>query len=422
MLLIRNVELEGRNVDIRIEHGRFSAIAPAGAHPEWRAARVIDGGGKAITPAFYNTHTHAAMTLMRGYADDLELMDWLEHHIWPLEARLTEEDVYVGAKLAMLEMIRSGTVFFADMYWFQRGTLRAALEMGLRASLGLLFIEDGEGKVLERNLRSNAELLEMVGDGHPLVQLALAPHSIYAVSEPTLRRIREQSDRDRLPVHIHLSETAGEVDACRQKHGCTPVGYLDRLGLVDERLIAAHCVALDDADIALLSRKQATLCHMPCSNLKLGSGRFRFRDARAAGCRVTIGTDGACSNNNLSMIDEMKFAALSGKSQCGSVTGVTAHEVFEAATRRGAEAFGIAAGDIAVGQEADAILWNLNHPALLGFDLISNLVYAADAGAVDTVICAGRVLMEGRRVPGEDEIIAAARDRIARLKKLSREK
>lgn len=422
MLLIQNVELDGKKVDIRIENGRFAAIDPAGTRPEPHPDKVIDGSAKAITPAFYNTHTHAAMTLMRGYADDLELMDWLTHHIWPLEARLTEEDVHIGAKLAMLEMIRSGTVFFADMYWFQRGTLRAAREMGLRASLGLLFIEDEKGKVLERNLESNAALTAEVAPDDPMIQLALGPHSIYAVSEATLRQIKEQAERDGFPLHIHLSETVGEVENCRRKHGCSPVAYLDRLGLVNEKLIAAHCVALDDDDIALLSRKQATLCHMPCSNLKLGSGQFRFHDARNAGCRVTIGTDGASSNNNLSMIDEMKFAALSGKNQCGSVTGVTAHEVFEAATRRGAEAFGIHAGKIAVGWEADAILWDLNHPALLGFDLISNLVYAADAGAVDTVLCAGRILMESRRVPGEAAIVAAARECIARLKKLSEEK
>jgi len=417
MLLIRNAELDGRKVDLKIEHGRFAAVEPAGIHREWRAAREIDASGKAVTPAFYNTHTHAAMTLMRGYADDLELMDWLSNHIWPLEAKLTEEDVYLGTRLAILEMIRSGTVFFDDMYWFQRGTLRAVREMGVRACLGLLFIEGEDGKVLERNLRSNAEVLEAVGQD-PLVSIALAPHAIYTVSETTLRLVREESEKNGSRVHIHLAETRAEAEECRRKHRCSPVAYLDKLGLVNEKLIAAHCVALDDDDLALMSRKRAVLAHMPCSNLKLGSGMFRFHDALRAGCRVTVGTDGASSNNNLSMLDEMKFAALVGKHRCGSVTGVTAKEVFHAATAAGAEAFGIAAGRIAVGMEADCILWDLHHPALLGFDLISNLVYAADPSVVDTVVCAGRVLMENHRVPGEAEIVAAARERIERLQQL----
>lgn len=420
MLLIRNAVLDGRAVDLKIEHGRFSAVAPAGAHPEWRAARTVDASGKAVTPAFYNTHTHAAMTLMRGYADDLELMDWLSNHIWPLEAKLTEEDVYVGAKLAILEMIRSGTVFFDDMYWFQRGTLRAVREMGVRACLGLLFIEGPDGKVLERNLRSNAEVLEAIGDD-PMVQIALAPHSIYTVSEPTLRMVREQSEKNGLRVHIHLAETVSEAEKCRQEHRCSPAVYLDKLGLVNENLIAAHCVALDDAELDLMSRKRAVLAHMPCSNLKLGSGIFRFHDAARAGCRVTIGTDGTSSNNSLSMLDEMKFAALLGKYRCNSVTGVTAPEVFHAATAAGAEAFGIAAGRIEAGMAADCILWDSDRPALLGFDLTSNLVYAADSAAVDTVVCAGRVLMENRHVPGEAEIVSAARETIARLQKLTRE-
>ena len=417
MLLIRNAMLDGRAVDLKIALGRFAAVEPAGSHPEWRAAREIDAAGKAVTPAFYNTHTHAAMTLMRGYADDLELMDWLSNHIWPLEAKLTEEDVYVGAKLAILEMIRSGTVFFDDMYWFQRGTLRAVREMGVRACLGLLFIEGPDGKVLERNLRSNAEVLEAVGDD-PLVQIALAPHAIYTVSEPTLRMVRAEAEKTGARVHIHLAETTAEAEECRRKHRCSPAAYLDKLGLVNENLIAAHCVSLNDDDLELMSRKRAVLAHMPCSNLKLGSGIFRFHDALRAGCRVTVGTDGASSNNDLSMLDEMKFAALVGKHRCNSVTGVTAREVFHAATAAGADAFGIAAGRIAVGQEADFLLWDLAHPALIGFDLTSNLVYAADSSALDTVVCAGRVLMENRRVPGEAEIVAAARERIERLKKL----
>ncbi len=419
-LLIKNVQLDARSVDIAVNGGVFSAIEPAGTHPEWTAARVMDGKDFAITGAFYNTHTHAAMTLMRGFADDLELMDWLQNHIWPLEAHLTEEDVYIGAKLAILEMIRSGTVFFDDMYWFQRGTLRAVNELGVRACLGLLFIEGPDGKVLERNLRSNAEIIAAAKPYADKVELALAPHAIYTVSEPNLRRVREESEKQGLRVHIHLAETAGEASTCRQQHrGLSPLQYLDSLGLVNERLIAAHCVMFDAADFELAAERRAVLCHMPCSNLKLGSGLFHFRDAVKAGCRVTIGTDGTSSNNNLSMIDEMKFAALAGKHCCGSVTGVTAKMVFKAATANGAEAFGVRGGEIAVGNAADAILWDLKNPALTGFDLVSNLVYAADTGAVDTVLCAGRVLMEHRHVPGEEAIVAEARECIEKLKKLA---
>ena len=409
-LLLKNVILDGKNTDVLIEGNRFKRIAPEIAGP---ADRVIDAAGrKALIPPFYNTHTHAAMTLLRGYADDMELFTWLNDYIWPAEAKLTEEDVYCGTRLAILEMIRSGTVFFSDMYWHQRGAIRAAEEMGVRAAIGLLYLSGSDGEVLERNRRSNEELLASRGGDSGRIQVTYAPHAIYTVSELVLRRIAEDARANDLVIHIHASETPREVEECRAAHdGLTPIEYLDRLGILGRRTVLAHCTHLTDRDIELIRERRAVIAHMPCSNMKLCSGAFRFRDARdLAGCRVTIGTDGASSNNNLSMLDEMKFAALLAKHESGVPTAARDADVFNLATRCGAEAYGIDAGVIAAGKLADAVLVKLDHPQMIGdYNLVANLVYSADSSVIDTVICDGRVLMESGRVENETEILEQAR-------------
>ena len=415
-LMLKNVVLNGQLTDIAISGKRFEKIAPA---QDSSGYEIIDGRGKlAVLPPFYNTHNHAAMTLLRGYADDMELFTWLNNYIWPAEAKLTGEDVYAGARLANLEMIKSGTVFFADMYWFQSQTVRAAIEMGMRASIGMLFICDSDGGLLERNRAGNLELLAQAEEYPEEIMLSCAPHAVYTVSEKVLREVAEIAKERNLMIHIHASETRREVDECLAKHNMTPIGWLDHLGLLSDKTLLAHCTHLTDEDIQLIAERKSVIAHMPVSNMKLCSGSFDLTRAVNGNCRVTIGTDGCSSNNNLSMLEEMKFAALLAKQLTNNPEAGKDSLIYDLATRCGAEAFGIDAGVIAEWKLADAVLVDLDNPLMVGdYNLVANMVYSADSSVIDTVICAGRVLMQNRHVPGEEEIIAQARQVCRKLAK-----
>ena len=414
-LLIRQVLLNGEPCDILIEGTRFKTIAP---RLDVSAARTIDGKGKAIVPAFYNTHTHAAMTSMRGFADDIELFTWLQEHIWPFEKHITSDDVYHFARLAIVEMIRTGTVFFNDMYWYALSTVRAVEEMGVRAAIGRMFIESSPGVVMEQNVAENKALEALRPTLSERVQLTFAPHAIYTVSGQTLRAVAEEARAKGATIHTHASETRQEVEDCIKAHGMTPIAWLDACGMLTPKTVLAHAIHLTADDITLIRDRSCILSHMPCSNFKLASGQFRFHEvAEQAQCRVTIGTDGVASNNNLSMLEEMKFAALSAKGQTLLPTTAPAQTVFDCATRKGAEAFGIDAGVIAEGKLADALLIDLYHPLMVPcHNLISNLVYSADSSCIDTVICDGRVLMDNKTIPNERDIIQAAQDTCRSLK------
>lgn len=414
-LLISDVLLDGRRANVVIEGNRFGSI---GEQPTGDFDDVIRcHGRKAIVPPFYNSHTHAAMTLLRGYADDVELAEWLTRHIWPAEARLTPEDIYVGSRVAILEMIKSGTVFFNDMYWDQPATAQAATEMGVRAAIGMLYLAGPDGRRNPRSERSNAELLERAPDLPDRIQITEAPHSVYTVPEAMLRAAGEAAAESGRLLHIHVSETRKENADCLALTGRSPVAYLNDLGAIGPRSILAHCVHLSDEDREILAARDAVIAHMPTSNMKLCSGQFDHAAARAAGLRLTLGTDGASSNNSLSMLTEMKLASLSAKIRSGSPTEARDHEVFAMATVAGAQAFGIDAGEIAEGRLADALLIDLDQPSLVAdHNLESNLVYAADSSVIDTVICDGRVLMTGRHVPGEEQILAQGRAAAARIR------
>ncbi len=414
-LLISDVLLGGRRTDVVIAGNRFESI---GRQQTGDFDHVIRcHGRKAIVAPFYNSHTHAAMTLLRGYADDVELAEWLTEHIWPAEARLTADDIYAGSRVAILEMIKSGTVFFNDMYWDQPATARAADEMGVRAAIGMLYLSGPEGTRNPRSERSNAELLELAPDLPDRIQLCEAPHSVYAVPEAMLRAAAEAAAESGRLLHIHVSETRKENADCLAQTGRSPVAYLDDLGVIGAHSILAHCVHLADEDRGILAERDAVIAHLPTSNMKLCSGQFDHAAARAAGIRLTLGTDGASSNNSLSMLTEMKLASLSAKIRSGSPTEAPDHEMFAMATVAGARAFGIDGGEIAEGRLADALLIDLDQPSLVAdHNLESNLVYAADSSVIDTVICDGRVLMAGRRVPGEEEILAQGRAAAARVR------
>jgi 5-methylthioadenosine/S-adenosylhomocysteine deaminase len=356
------------------------------------------------------------MTLLRGHADDMELHTWLTRHIWPLEAKITAQDVYIGTKLACLEMIKSGTVFFNDMYWHLPATAQAVEEMGLRAALSSVFIDFNDPETADRRWKECLELHAFSRDLPSRITFALGPHAIYSVSRDSLCKARDFARKHGLLIHLHLSETAKEVEDCQHKHGCRPVRYLDQLGLLGPNLIACHAIWLAQDEMDLLAENKVTVVHNPVSNLKLGSGTFAYRALQERGVRIALGTDGCSSNNNLDMMETMKFASLLAKGSTQDPTVFPAPQAFAAATAHGAAAFGLNSGDIAPGRLADCLLVDLNTPQLTpDHSLVSNLVYSAGGECVHTVICNGRILMRDRRVEGEEAIMDQAREAARRL-------
>jgi 5-methylthioadenosine/S-adenosylhomocysteine deaminase len=427
-LLIRGAVLDGVPSSIRIRHGRIASVTPSEGGPEETAGRVIDGRGLHAFPSFRNGHTHAPMVLFRGYGDDMPLMDWLSKRIWPAERHLTEEDVYLGTRLGILEMIKGGTTFFNEMYWHRPGIVRAVEEMGMSALVGATMIDLGDPAELARQKEEVEDLVSKRRaakgaaasySSRGVAELALAPHSIYTVSPPVLEWIGAIAREEGLLLHIHLSETAGEVEDCVRAHGCRPARLLERLGLVGPHLIAAHGQYLDDDELEVLGDAGATVVTNPTANLKLATGAiFPYRRARAAGVRVGLGTDGAASNNNLDMLEEMKVAALVQKHAERDATALPAAEALAMATTSAAEAFRLGSGRIEAGAPGDLVLVDFSGPATQPLhDPVSMLVYAANASNVHTTICGGRVLMEAGKVEvcDEQEVIASARDAVTRL-------
>jgi 5-methylthioadenosine/S-adenosylhomocysteine deaminase len=412
-ILIKKVRLRGEVVDVLIKGNRFASI---GADMDAFADVVIDGTGKAILPSFHNAHTHAAMTLLRGYADDMELHTWLSEHIWPFEARLTEDDIYWGAKLACLEMIKSGTTFFADMYWHWKGTARAVEEMGMRAALSAAFFDFEDPERAETMKRQVMDLHAVSASFSDRVRFILGPHAIYTVSSDSLRWLHEYAVRHDLLIHTHLSETRKEVDDCLARFGKRPVEYLHDLGLLGPNLSLAHAIWVDDGEKELLAANGVQVAYCPVSNMKLASGQFDYAGMKAHGVNVALGTDGCSSNNNLDMREEAKFASLLAKVTAMDPTMFPASEVLEAATIGGARMYGLESGRIASGMLADCILVNLGDLRMVpGHNPVSNFVYAADGSCVDTTICDGRVLMLGGHVEGEEEVLEQVRATVARL-------
>ena len=388
-LLIKDVRLDDRITDILIADGRFKSLeAPAGTV----ADKVIDASGMAILPPFYNTHTHAAMTLLRGYADDMPLHKWLQEYIWPFEDKLTPQAIREGSRLAVREMIKTGTVFFSDMYFDIEETVDVVRESGMRAAIGVTFVESHSKSQQAEKLELLKHWTDPTGGR---ITLTVAPHAVYTVGPDLLVRCADTARSLGLKLHIHLCETRKEVDDCLAEHGMTPVRYLDSLGFLGPDVIAAHVVHVDPEEAAILAERSVTISHCPCSNLKLASGFFPYKLLKEAGCRITLGTDGASSNNNLDMREEMKFAALVSKACSGNPEVMPAAEAMDMACRQGAEAVGINAGVIAEGKLADAILVDLSDVRMQPcHHLLSNWVYAAGSSCIDTVICDGNILME----------------------------
>lgn len=396
-ILIRNVQLGSGRTNIFIDGNRFGRI---GVPDDFPATQIIDAEGLAILPAFYNTHCHAAMTLLRGYADDLPLQSWLQDYIWPYEDSLTDDDISRGSETAIREMLRGGTVFFNDMYFGIDRTIELADRLGVRACIGITVMEN-HSKALED---SKIDFVEhFVDPTGGRITLAIAPHSIYTVGTAKLVRSAEWARNKGLRIHIHVSETRKEVEDCLKEHGMTPVRYLDSIGFLGPDVVAAHCVHVDPQEWDILASRGVTVSHCPCSNMKLGSGRFPYELAIRSGARITLGTDGASSNNNLDMREEMKFASLLAKcvsarddmnlENCGDPALLPASTVLEWATLNGARAFGIDAGEIAEGKIADCLLVDLDAPRTTPtHNLVSNWVYSATSDSVRVVICDGKII------------------------------
>lgn len=417
-LVITDTRVDGVRSDIRVAGDRIAEIEPHDPErPVPGDARRIDGSGTAALPGLMNGHTHAAMALLRSYADDLPLMTWLQEKIWPFEARLTEEDVYWGTRLGCLEMIRTGTTFFNDMYWHFDGIARAAVDAGMRAVVSGVFIDMGDADRAEQQREQALACLERAADYPDRIGFAFGPHAIYTVSGDSLRWVAERAAEHDAPVHIHLAETGAEVDDCLRAHSVRPVGYLDAVGLLGPRTVAAHAVHLTDEEIGLLAERGVHVVHNPVSNLKLASGGpMRYRALKNAGVNVLIGTDGSASNNNLDLLEELKFAALAAKHATGDPTALPADEALALATTNAARAFGVEAGELEPGALADIVLVDLESPYMFpGHDLAADLVYSAHGRAVTTTICDGRVLMEEGVVPDEAEIRREVRSRWRRL-------
>ena len=399
-ILIKNVILNGKRRDILIEGNKIEKI---GKNLNLRADEKIDGKEqKAVLPGLINCHCHSAMTLFRGYADDLPLKEWLEKKIWPLEARLTKEDVYWGTKLACLEMIKTGTTCFNDMYWSEEASVEAAEEMGIRAKIGLVVLD-----FLPMGKRENIEKYWKAFKKRKFktVTFSIAPHSIYTVSKESLIWAKNFAKKNNLLLHIHLSETEKEVKDCQKKYKLRPVEYLNKIGFLNQDCILAHSIWLSEKEIKILTQRRCNVVYNPCSNMKLASGIFPYRKIRKAGINICLGTDGPASNNNLDLFEEMKFGTLLQKVKEKDPTVASASEIFEIATKNGAKALKINAGEIRVGKLADLILIDLNQVCLIpGHNLISDIVYSCSGTCVSDVIVNGKILMRDRKVKGEEKI------------------
>jgi 5-methylthioadenosine/S-adenosylhomocysteine deaminase len=413
-LILQSAWLRGEARDVLVEDGKFAKTSGDLAPEDRENAEVVDCRGLALVPAFYNGHCHAAMTLLRGYADGMPLGKWLTEYIWPFEARLGDADIEIGTRLAVLEMIKSGTVFFADMYWHREVTMRVVEEMGIRATIGATIAENIDPpERIDEHFRFLAEHRFETGR----VRLAVMPHAVYTVGEKVFRRCAETARAEGYVLHTHLSETRGEVEDCLRSHGCTPAELLDRWGVLDANLVAAHCVHLTAAEMARMAEAGATAILNPCSNLKLGSGIPPIAAMLASGMKLGLGTDGASSNNNLDMHEEMKLAALLAKATPGGTAEtLPAARALALATSGTAAAYGLHAGEIADGWLADALLVDRADVRLVpDHDFASNWVYSADSSSIRSVLCAGKFVMRDRHVPGEEEIVAEAERAAARL-------
>ncbi len=398
---------EGRDVvrrtDIYLQGDKIMGI---GEEPEgFSADKVIDGTDRLVIPGLINAHTHSYMALLRNVADDLPFEDWLFGHIEPIEDKLTPEDAYWGACLAILEMMKSGTTCFSDMQMHIHQTSRAVSQSGMRAVISRGLVGSGDDEAGQVRLREAYEEKEAWKDQSRLTYF-LGPHAPYSCDEDFQRIVAAEASKNQMGVHIHLSESVNEVENIRSQYGASPIALAKRAGLFDGLAAAAHCVHVDEADLDILKECQVSVITNPASNMKLGNGFAPVPDMLAKGINVCIGTDGAASNNSLNMFHEMNLLGLIHKGVRQKADCVSAREIFRMATIRGARALGMEemTGSIQVGKKADLAILDLRTPSMTPRnDLLAGLCYSANGSEVETVIIDGEITMENRKVLTLDE-------------------
>lgn len=390
--------------EIGIQGKEIIHIGKAGTIDEnFNPNRVIDGEGRVAMPGLINAHTHAAMSLLRGYADDLPLMEWLENRIWPLEAKLTKEDVYWATKLSILEMLKAGVTTFADMYFFMDEVAKAVAVSGIRASLSRgMTGGDGGGVALEE---SEQLFRKWHGYDDDRITIMLGPHAPYTCPPEFMEKVIYKAGELGAGIHIHLAETMDEVKNIKKLYGKPPIEFMEQLGLFNLPVLAAHCVHLESQEIDILAKNNVKVAHNPESNMKLASGIAPIPDLMARGITVALGTDGPASNNNLELFGEMRTAALLHKVHRFDPMAINAYQALSMATKNGALALGLnRIGILKEGYKADLILINFKKPHLFPqHNVLAHLVYSAQAADVDTVIVDGQVLVEQGKVNSMDE-------------------
>lgn len=418
-ILLKNIQLDGEKSDILIKGDRIHEICTAGQSSVVADAdvEIVECEGKAAFPGLINMHTHAGMSMMRGIGEDITFHEWIDR-IWEIEKDIDEDYVYHATKVACLEMIKTGTTTFNDQYWHVEAACRAALEMGIRPAVSYVILDRNDPEESERQKIQCRKVYEASLAWSDMALFMISIHAIYSVREEMILWAAAFAREHGLKIHVHVSETKKEVEDCMAAHdGMSPVEYLDSLGVLGPDVIAAHTLWLSDNDVRILAERGVTCVHNVNSNLKLSSGyRFLYNELRDAGANLCLGTDGCASSNNLDMLEAMKTSAMVQKAWRQDPSAMPLNDLADMVTVNAANALGLDLGRIVPGALADILIVDVQ-----GYQFLSpgsfeaNLVYSAHSDVIDSVICNGRFVMRGRIVPGEKEILDAARGVMKRL-------
>lgn len=398
-ILIRNAKIVSMDEEVKIINNGYVLIQDKNivevAQGEFQGPlenfKIIEGNGYCVMPGLINCHTHAAMTLLRGYGEGYPLMTWLNEKIWPMEAKFKKKHIEIGTKIACLEMLKTGTTTFSDMYFMQDEVFKVTEEFNMKAVLGIPIIGDD----WESQLISSIDLAKEIKKSKGLAKTMIAPHSPYTLSEEALREIGKVSKENNYDIHIHIAETLDEINIIRDRYNMTPCDLLEKTGIFDNKVVAAHCVHLNDNDLDIIKNKSVSAVYNPQSNMKLASGTARVVEMLERGINVCLGTDGTSSNNNLNLFEEMETGALLQKLWYKDATKLDGETTLKFATINGAKALGLEkVGRIKEGYKADLIMVNLNKPNMTPcYDIYSNLVFSANGSEVETVIIEGKIIM-----------------------------
>ncbi len=391
-----------KNGFISVRDGKITQIGTSKPHVKVRASITVEAKGKVAMPGLINCHTHVPMTLFRGMAEDQPLDTWLKKTIWPLEANLTSNDVYNGALLGCLEMIKSGTTCFGDLYFHEDAVAKAVKDSGLRAVLAEGIIESGNKNRGEKMLRKSLDFAERHNNSvEGRIRTMLGPHASYSCGSELLMKIKEKAFQLNIGIHTHVAESRDMSKDLEKECRASEVEYLSKIGFLNERVLAAHCIDLSTKDMQIISKSRMNVAHAPVANMKLGLNAARVKELVDLGVNVGLGTDGPASNNSLDLFETMKTAALLQKHAYHDPTVLSSYELLKMATINGAKALGLEkeVGSLEVGKRADIVLIDMLKPHLKPLhNVCANLVYSARGSDVDTVIVDGKVLMEHRQV------------------------